>query len=773
MGQEESLQAAAAAAAGGQGIAAQQSVEERAAATMPAGEAAPSTSPVPAAAAPSAGAQGGCMPTESEILARLVQNLGQLPGHSVTIAEVQERLPPSLRAVVKSTDDICRWLRRFPGLLDVQGPPGQERVALTLGRLAGNNPATGPVNADAGQDGATLARPPAATGAAAVKAGSDEDAAIGPSSVQLRGLPFHATIADIRAFLGEHSNGLAAGSIQLLLNRDGRPSGFARVQLASPQAAQACREALHRKQMGDRYVEVLACSERAKGRQRRTTELVPDPSGSGGACDRASDIVEMERVLQECREHMCMPGRCQLLLSMLGIALSPASRAFLRRANLGLKHILIRSPHEFRIDGPKGCERVLWCGGLEAGVDVSTYGGAEAVMSPWVTGMPAGGCSPCTPKPATCGSVDTPSDWGTPGPGGTGKDSATLPVGPHHSPEHEAAAAVWASYGWPAWGQQWMPWGNECGGVMDGSARGFAGAAAVAAAGWGEKGAKKRSNRGDAVPTRSHAHLHPQSHPFANYQQSHPFANSAEPQAEAKSNVAVLRLRGLPFSVTVQDVLAFFAQHDVADRIADGHGAAQLLPKGNGRPSGQAVVQMRSRQDAEFACSRLSQQYIGGRYMEVFVYGGEDGPEGEQDGLSNQTVEAAGMPTTPASVGATSGVAPGAAHAAGASAPWPQSFASPWGALPPWAGIVPPPAVAGGPGGAVIGPGGAGMDPRASDEDMAALFGFLWQNPDKAAAAAAAAAAQQLAAGGLLPGATASKDSVAGGQAPTRTTLQV
>ena len=48
---------------------------------------------------------------------------------------------------------------------------------------------------------------------------------------------------------------------------------------------------------------------------------------------------------------------------------------------------------------------------------------------------------------------------------------------------------------------------------------------------------------------------------------------------ETATSVAALRLRGLPFSVTVQDVLAFFAQHDVADRIADGPHIVQLLPK--------------------------------------------------------------------------------------------------------------------------------------------------------------------------------------------------
>lgn len=54
-----------------------------------------------------------------------------------------------------------------------------------------------------------------------------------------------------------------------------------------------------------------------------------------------------------------------------GIALSPPARAYLRRANLGLKHFLARLPNEFRVEGPKGCERVIWCGAGSTVADMS------------------------------------------------------------------------------------------------------------------------------------------------------------------------------------------------------------------------------------------------------------------------------------------------------------------------------------------------------------------------------------------------------------------
>ena len=96
---------------------------------------------------------------------------------------------------------------------------------------------------------------------------------------------------------------------------------------------------------------------------------------------------------------------------------------------------------------------------------------------------------------------------------------------------------------------------------------------------------------------------------------------------------ATVHLHGMPFSMTVQDVLVFFALHDVADGIADGADVVQMLPKANGEPSGQAIVEMRSNIDAAIAASKLMHQKFGDRYIEVFVYG--DGSE-DQDDFTSQ-----------------------------------------------------------------------------------------------------------------------------------------
>jgi len=87
------------------------------------------------------------------------------------------------------------------------------------------------------------------------------------------------------------------------------------------------------------------------------------------------------------------------------------------------------------------------------------------------------------------------------------------------------------------------------------------------------------------------------------------------PGAQARGAV---RVRGLPFSATEGDVLAFFAVHDVVDHIADVRSAVKLLKKPNGRPSGQAVVELHEPSDIDLVVSALHNQWMGSRFIEVF-----------------------------------------------------------------------------------------------------------------------------------------------------------
>ncbi|CAE7233825.1 Esrp2 [Symbiodinium sp. CCMP2592] len=629
---------------------------------------------------------GDELPSEGEILAKLLQSLSQCPGQSLPLAEILSRLPAPLRSKTDA-EGVVTWLQRY-GIFEVSGPKGEERVMLTVGmlpqaekpsaeekrppekeKLSLNTTSTVPTLPAPAPPGPVLNGPGPIVGEdpnglkiektenrltskeANAIVGDDDN--LNPSSVQLRGLPFRATIADVMNFLGDHARFLSPvrDNIRLLSNRDGRPSGFARVFFVSPQAAHKCRDALHKKQMENRYIEVLACADR-RGR-RKADDLLKEPTLAAAVMDACSDQEEKERVLEECRLHMSGPDRQQILLSMLGIALSDQSRAYLRRANLGLKHFLARFPNEFLIDGPKGCEKVHWLNTdfPEEGAEVASIPMLGSETLSWGLGPNPNLPNLSNPEPQTpdrrmtsptgkapsahshfC--MATPSDWGTPAQhrGNNPLDLENFPnVGwppyagaPGHDPmmpmldfSQFPPGGGWPDYSWPSF----SPWNPNMS--------------------WGEgaqKGAKK-SKAPDGASLRSHAHLHPQAHPFAGRNAAVEELSEGKENRDDKSGIAALRLRGLPFSVTVQDVLAFFAQHDVADLIHDEPGSALLLPKANGRPSGQAVVQMRSRKDAETAQKALNHKWVGNRYIEVFVYGEES-----EDTLGDETEDLSAQP---------------------------------------------------------------------------------------------------------------------------------
>merc|ERR1719422_2223951 len=86
----------------------------------------------------------------------------------------------------------------------------------------------------------------------------------------------------------------------------------------------------------DRYVEVFLYSERPN--KLRFKKSAPD--GAGGEVEENLECLGIteEQVIQQCREHMQAPGQGQLLLSMLGVALSHNARLFLKKTDQGLKH---------------------------------------------------------------------------------------------------------------------------------------------------------------------------------------------------------------------------------------------------------------------------------------------------------------------------------------------------------------------------------------------------------------------------------------------------
>lgn len=95
----------------------------------------------------------------------------------------------------------------------------------------------------------------------------------------------------------------------------------------------------------------------------------------------------------------------------------------------------------------------------------------------------------------------------------------------------------------------------------------------------------------------------------------------AEPKSEKKmtgsgdhdDEAYVVKLRGLPWSTTVDEILQFF--NDC--RIKDGKLGIHMTMSREGRPSGEAYVEMESDEDIEKACKK-DRDHIGHRYIEVF-----------------------------------------------------------------------------------------------------------------------------------------------------------
>ncbi|KAM3728469.1 Heterogeneous nuclear ribonucleoprotein [Dirofilaria immitis] len=89
----------------------------------------------------------------------------------------------------------------------------------------------------------------------------------------------------------------------------------------------------------------------------------------------------------------------------------------------------------------------------------------------------------------------------------------------------------------------------------------------------------------------------------------------------------VVRLRGLPYSATVDDIKEFFSGLEVADAVID--------KEPGGRPSGEAFVRLATKEYAELALER-SKNYMGSRYVEVF--------RSSADEMDNSYYAARGIP---------------------------------------------------------------------------------------------------------------------------------
>lgn len=735
---------------------------------------------------------GGAQLCKLALLSQLVQLLGQRKGHSLLLSDLGALLPGNLRHGVKEKGGLRSWLQKYPELFQVSGQPGKESVTLLLG--------TGGDGSGASAAAATI--PPGAMAETAAhdaaKCGNDADLELrkqqedeeNEAAVQLRGLPYRATVADIKAFLGRHAQTLKdEGSVQLVLNRDGRPSGFARVQFDSPATARLVRDDLHMKKMEapgakeagpavaatpgaigaqaqnqgqERYVEIFLFSERPN---KLRFKKIPVADGSTAKEDEEFEAmgVTKDQVAMECREHMASPGKGQLLLSMLGVALSQGARLYLKKTDQGLKHFLAQYPQEFSVDGAKGRECVSYLPALATGgqdnsdLPTSFPGDAQKKsirQSNEGTGGPANGSIsdlhrglpprweepalvPQSPKNIEVPShllgdtpklISTPSDWGTPQQFAAQWDprDRSLPaahkhgsdVSGSHRPDAAGESRADANAASGPFGAtnpavaaaafgNWPPWAMP------------PPAAYWPPPYWGLPGAGPLPPWGPPVPGQSAPgteadHASALSPWAGDGMRDAAGALGAKPPpvpqgAEVElDNTAAVRLRGLPFTATELDVLGFFAKHDVVGRIAEGSQAVRMISKANGKPSGHAVVHMLSLADAYVAMQVLNGQYMGSRYIEVLHAEAEDP-------ASRTSLLGPGHATASTTGGTGGGGAQPPAAAAQQKPPSPEAFS-------PFDGV----SDTGGSGGAVV-PGSLPFNAAMAAANMAAMTSWRSQ----------------------------------------------
>lgn len=505
-----------------------------------------------------------------ELTDQLVRLLNQRHERSLLLSDLGALLPDNVRGAVKENGGGLRtWLQRNPQLFNISGLPGREKVTLAAASF-GSRP-----------------MPPGLSQPANVVSEADNECAL----LQLRGLPYRASVSDVKRFLGAHEQNLKGkDSVELLLKSDGRPSGFARLQFVSPAAAQIACDDLHQRLMtpcgptqekSGRYVEAFLYSDRpGKLRFKKDKGVVQESSAL--AFDANSDMPRAmpEQAMAEIRMHMAQMGNQELLLSMLGVALSPATRLYLRKGGSGVKQLLAQYPHEFAIVGEKGREKIIRS---------SSAVGQQSGPPPHANGCTRLEAPPTPPSPPQKVS-SAPIHQNT-----MGNPHFNSPV---TSPD--AKLDVFASPNLAIF----HPY---------------------------TRSAQFSPSPGPQNAFGS-AFLSPSSH----WTQSPCCKLPSPPQLDIQTThgpgliaVASLCLSGLPPDVCEQDILIFFAQHGVVECIADEAQVVEIVSRTTASVPGRAIVKMASHKDAETACRALDMQCFGGRFLKVSLsYLGDTGGSG-------------------------------------------------------------------------------------------------------------------------------------------------
>lgn len=93
--------------------------------------------------------------------------------------------------------------------------------------------------------------------------------------------------------------------------------------------------------------------------------------------------------------------------------------------------------------------------------------------------------------------------------------------------------------------------------------------------------------------------------------------------AAAAEHTGVLKLRGLPFSATKDDIIGFFGGAGELELTPLVHDSIHIVTSLDGRPSGVAFAEFQSPEEAKIAMAR-DRQSMGTRYVELFASSREE-----------------------------------------------------------------------------------------------------------------------------------------------------
>lgn len=94
-------------------------------------------------------------------------------------------------------------------------------------------------------------------------------------------------------------------------------------------------------------------------------------------------------------------------------------------------------------------------------------------------------------------------------------------------------------------------------------------------------------------------------------------ANSQDDLNEPVKHTGVLKLRGLPFSATKEEIIEFFNGFVLTED------SVHITSMPDGRPTGEAFVEFAGPEDSEAAMEK-DRKSLGSRYIELFASSQED-----------------------------------------------------------------------------------------------------------------------------------------------------